>query len=174
MTRPSPRLSLDLVRASCLLAAYLGGGPLAAAPASAGTPTTPAASPASAPCDAFTLELAEMLQAGPFRPPLPQVAGPVAICWRHSDGSRRGAQAVYARFEKMSRESFTDGACKSPVSRVDKVAGIGEAACAFRLGDTGLVSLSVLTKSGWVVQVGNSTLDKCKAVIGKLLPKLPR
>jgi hypothetical protein len=83
-----------------------------------------------------------MLQAGPFKPGTPQLAGPVSICWRHSDGSRRGAQGAYARFEKMSRESF--------------------------------MSLSVLTSSGWVVQVGNSTLEKCKAAIGKLMPKLPR
>lgn len=164
----SHRTSRDLLFGPCLLAACLCGSPAVAAPAS------PAPNPASAPCDLFTVELAGMLQAGPYEPGKPQLAGPVAICWRYPDGTRKGAQAVFARFEKMSKESFTDAACRSPISKVNRVSGIGEAACAFELGDGGLVSLAVLTKSGWVVQVGNATLDKCKAVITKVMPKLPR
>ena len=163
---PRARFALDLAVVAAFVAAGFGAEPATAA--------APGPESALAPCDLFTAELAGILQPGPFKPGAPHVAGPVAICWRHSDDSYPGAQGVSARFERMSRESFVDGACRSPISKVQKVSGIGEAACAFRLGVGGLVSLAVLTRSGWVVQVGNSTMENCKAVVAKLIPKLPQ
>lgn len=124
--------------------------------------------PLGAPCDYFTTAIGEVVAGGPVGAGTPTVNASVALCQRTG-----GVGGAFGRFERASSvEDFNTLVCKAPYP-VELLEGIGTAACVFKPAGDNSVALAVLSPP-WSIQVGNGTLDACKAAANQLLATLPK